>query len=316
MTGFLDRLAAHAQGTAPVLRLRPRSRFEEVRPEPVRAAAAPIWDEFPDETPPAATDDEPAPPPAATNGMPDAVPDSRPTEGPVEARHRPAPADPGKLAPAPGKPTPASRRPVAGPAAAEYTASLGSDEAPEPGRSKPSPVQSRGELVTRATPEAGHPRPATAHPAQRLPAQPVPATARARRRPVEPPPDKQETDQAEPAGVHWPAVTDVGQRLTTALRDAGLLTPAAGREAPAVHWPADTFPGEADLAGRLAADPADTTRTGRDVHLHVHLDRVEVVHPAPPSTRTVRRAEPPAARRPASAVDHDAYLARRREDRR
>lgn len=96
-----------------------------------------------------------------------------------------------------------------------------------------------------------------------------------------------------------PAPADVDSRITAALDDAGLLEPVPGAEPPELRHP------------ELPAGLLDDT-PGGDVVLHVHLDRVEIVHHAPP-----RRAPPPAPRRrPNPPVDHDAYLARRREDRR
>ncbi|MFJ8579380.1 hypothetical protein [Micromonospora sp. NPDC093277] len=182
----------------------------------------------------------------------------------------------------------------------------------------------RAEPKTRppATPNREHRPPPTASAPDPIPfASAEPRTAAtARRRPAEettgPRHDPAERADAvrQPAGAAWPTTDEVGHRLTTALRDAGLLAPADGREAPSMRWPVDGFPEPADLDSRLG--PATDARAGQGVHLHVHLDRVEVVHPAPPAPApTPRRPDPP-PRRPAPSVDHDAYLARRRQDRR
>ena len=311
MSGFLDRLAAHAQGAAPVLRIRPRSRFEEVRPGPPDEVLAAVADEVPH--------DDPVPPPEKT----DEVPESRPAERPAEAQRRPTPATPQKADRRPDVRPPPAERPAT-PIAATPLVQPSSEPAP-PARDEPAsspmthqpaapaaaPIRSAPSLVDQAPP-APDPGPPPAGPVARRPARtPVPAKP--------PPPHEPEQDHTtadpEPADVRWPATAEVGQRVRAALRDAGLLAPAAGREAPTVRWPEETFPPEADLAVRLATDLGEPARRGQDVHLHVHLDRVEVQHPTPPA-RTVSRVDAPTAHRPASSVNHDAYLARRRENRR
>lgn len=328
MTGFLDRLAAHAQGTAPVLRLRPRARFEDRGP----GTRAPVDDEFPVDEPLVPPDE----PPSAEQGP---MSESAPHTGQrVETRPRP-----GRVAPdGPAAVTPASRRPAAAPGdlrldlpVAPHTATAGGTDAPNSRRSTrtatPQPHDTAGPADRRpgapSAPATGHhhgtpPPVAAADPAPRRPD--LPHTSATARRPARHHPDGEKamagptqldpparTEAAqEPADGSWPSTAEVGHRLTSALRDAGLLASASGREAPTLRWPTDALPTEADLA-RLG--PA--ARTGQDVHLHVHLDRVEVVHPPPPAP-TIRRVDPPPRRRPAPSKDHDAYLARRREDRR
>lgn len=61
-------------------------------------------------------------------------------------------------------------------------------------------------------------------------------------------------------------------------------------------------PGRVRTSGVRTAEPPDPAQ------VHVHIDRVEVVHPAP----AARVSCPP--RRVTAGVDLDAYLARRRKD--
>jgi hypothetical protein len=110
--------------------------------------------------------------------------------------------------------------------------------------------------------------------------------------------------------------------VAAALRAAGLLAPENGHHTPKVLVSEETLREAWPPVPNLGPDPLSPVATGvaeagPDVHVHVHLDRVEVVHPAPGPPPTVApRVVAPVRRRPVPTVDHDAYLLRRRENRR
>lgn len=352
MSGFLDRLAAHAHGGATVLRLRPVSRFERV-PEEIGAATAapggarpaesrarhdaapalsPLRSPAPEKPVAHAGDigqetdekshlvvgraaDDPAHrmAPARSEADPEGsgtVP-ARLTAGPLSSEAVSAGWEAGRVGSeavsagreddqvraargsvwpgsVPARPAPASVRPGHVPAAmpGRRMSPPAVFAEPSPGTLPPSASLPSAEPQPGPEPTIAAPEDALT-PAARTGYRPPPAPAR-RRAPVTPAP--RDPVEAAPAAVNRQAspVPEIDRTLTTALADAGVLTP----EASDVRWPREAVP---------AAVPDD-------VHLHIHLDRVDVLHPAPPPA-----APPP--RRPPS-VDHDAYLARRREARR
>ena len=255
MTGFLDGMAARAQG-APVaglstVHLRRRARFEPA-PDGTPSAATllqALWSGA------ASTADA-----AATGPVPQAADRHRP-------RRRPRP-HPGTAAAAAGS------RPEVAPRAAT--------DPPPPAVAAPRP---------RAEQTASPPDPpgADAAPTADQPAVPAP----------------------DPIVI-------VRDRVVPVLVQAGVVD--AAEEVEVVHA-APGAPGGVS-AGRgvqLRVDPPqprhprhDGSPPGRPPDVHVHIGRIEVIRaPAPPP------APPPAApaRRSAPAVDHAAYLARRRERR-
>ena len=258
MSGFLDRMAARAQGTPETGRspvhLRPRARFEPV-PDwpPAGAASVPRQSRLPDQQAAAA-------PVAAPTGR------RRPRSVPVPTGSEPDSAR------QPGPTTPVG----AGP---QVQRKAGCSE---PDGDPPVPL---------ATPHTEH------------------AVLAAE----SPPPDR-----PRPSAVVAPdPLVLVRHRVVPVLVDAGVLGRTEDIEVVDAAAPEPAVP-QAWRNVRLRVDtprPAHRRptgpepRDGRVPDLHVHIGRIEVVRPtAPPPA-------PAPARRVTPAVDHAAYLARRRERR-
>jgi hypothetical protein len=316
---FVDRMVQRAVGVEPLVRLRPRSRFE---PEPHAVGARVVADPAPvplsdarrrpAPTPAAATPTA-APPAAAppAEAPPTTAPTTAPpiTENPVAANTEPVPAVAAPpplpvLPPVPPPPTTArgaplarrAARPTIDPGVGDRVAIRPAPPAP----ARPDDLTTPPTPVETATPEVAAPRPRhdpvgtgdlEAGAAQ--PSQPAPPPA---------PPGR-----AQPLAPPDPAVL-IRDHVVPVLIDRGLIAPAE----PVVVGPRRANDG-APRRGVRVVPGATRVRTGEggraagSGEVHVHIERVEVQRPAP-------RPPAPTARRTPGA-DLDAYLARRRERR-
>ena len=259
MSGFLDRMAARAQGApdtgTSAVHVRPRARFEPV-PDwpPAGAASVPRQPRLPDQRTAGA-------PAAATTG-----------------RHRP--------------------RSVPVPTASEP------DGAPQPGPTRPAGAGPEVQRKTGPSEPDGDPPVPLAAP---------PDTEQAVLGAESPPPDR---PRPSATVVPDPLVL-VRDRVVPVLVDAGVLGATEDIEVVDAAEPEPAVP-QARRDVRLRVDTPRPThrrragpdsREGRVPDIHVHIGRIEVSRPAapPPPPAPVRRVPP--------AVDHAAYLARRRERR-
>ncbi len=338
MSGFLDRLAAHAQGRAPVVTARPPSRFEGATPDaafvvdevglpqplapgaPERALADP-----PALAPSAAgsaTLPAPALPPAAASTGARAAPPAPPAEPAASA----APPDPAAAPPAPAEPPrrttePATRPPSddLGPPTWQRAPDTGT---PPAGTPPPAPGSGSGALPSPPRPAAPsaptlRPRTSARTSATATPAPP----ARPARRPTSGSTSRPRSDTplpearpTSPRAAVRPVEMPTADRLLAdhirpVLTEAGVVGPADGPGA--VRFVDDPRPALA-----AAAEPPRTAKDTRPLQVHVHLGRVEVVHaPTPAAERTPPAPTARPARRRSTGPDHDAYLARRRDGR-
>jgi len=254
MSGFLERVAARAQGTAPLARLR----------APIRADPLPL---------------------AAHRGV---------ARAERRQSHEPT-ASPPRTVSVPA-PEPRPHLHSFDPAAPNLHASLPPSAARHPSRREvpaATDAESRGELGQAPVVGLSLPRHDDAEGSRRS-GSVVPG------------------EEAVPDGGFEPRRRElrtdeiVRDHVVPALVEAGALP---GDEVDRVVVLRDGERAPADLRPlapvvRLSSEP-DRSARGGDVH--VHIGRVEVLRPAP--------AQAPAPRRRQAPVDHDAYLARRRDDR-
>jgi hypothetical protein len=324
MTGFLDRLAARAQGERPLVRPRPRSRYE-------RWPESSVPEVFPVSTrPPSTVRRTPAP------ASPEASPDQpEPLTRPLR---RPTVAGTWQLRQAQAKKEPDQvrrQRATAQPTAAALPASPdvpgpGSEPVPEAlvghaPLSAPVPVQ---KLVSAdpsipdpltPDPAPGQPPPPGPPPADPpMAAAPIPQREPAQPWSVEPGPPEVALPDPEPEP--WPIVPPTRELLRDAVVPALTAAGVLEREVMVEHGSeqSDRAPNSRQTAPdvlRAVGEPR-TTRALRaesgPPEVHVHIGRVEVLRAAPPPVPPA----PAPPRRPRPAPDHDAYLARRRENRR
>ena len=356
MTGFLDRLTAHLHGEAPTVAVRPRGPFEpEAGPGPGPWPATGVIGQYDDTDQEPGRHAASVPPSGSVTGLADTGPADRGPDGSPAANaddpgpdgsysgnaDGPAPASPppdarsrtagpaGRRPPdGPARPPDGPARPADGPAqpAAMPNRLLPPDEGPAwpwsgpalpaDSRSRQAPVPARGAAAAstplasdgaagvdrRSEDETRAPASGAAGPGGAARAAPTvilknslgsmtPAAE-----PGEPPVaadagERAGRGTAQPAPPSPPSLDELlARHVVPALRAAGAVR--SGR---------DTV--------RLTQEPV-TERRGGDVH--VHLGRIEVVQPPPaaaPGRAARSRPRPP-------APDHEAYLARRRQDRR
>ncbi len=333
MSGFLDRLAAHAQGRAQLVTARRPSRFE---PEP----AVGVWS---------------AGTPGAEGSAGPPVPvDDLALEGPTDAREdagRPGPPTvraaapvPAPVPPAPSpdaaEPTPVAEVVVAPPSQPSPTTGPVGGSTPQqlwPPRPAPSDV---GRRTSRPTPEPGRtadPPPPARRPDTRASARaaqslhtPESDDAGPFAQQVRPPVDagldaplRPRSASPAPLGISEP---ESATAPTRRRRPAEVLAPAdllTRHVVPALVEAGLVVPDQTDGV-RLGTEPVVRTGNGADVppHLrggqvHVHIGRVEVHQaPSPQPARAPEPAPRPTSRSRPPEPDHDAYLARRQQGRR
>jgi hypothetical protein len=325
MTGFLDRLAARAQGERPLVRPRPRSRYESW-PESIAPEVFPIS----------------ARSPSPVRRTPDSASRQAPSDQPeplTRPLRRPTVAGTSQLRQAQAKKEPDQVRRKRATAQPTAAASPPSPDVPAPG-SEPvldavfgqTPVNAPVPVRKLVPADPSIPDPSTPVPAPGQPplpgspadppleAAPIPEREPAQPWSVESKPP--EVALPEPEPEPWPIVPPTQELLRDAVVPALTAAGVLEREVMIEHGSEQSDPVRVTNPRHTAPDVLRTVgepRTTRALRaesgppeVHVHIGRVEVVRAAPPPVPPA----PAPPRRPRPGPDHDAYLARRRENRR